>query len=276
MGLVYFSEFDLFENLNYLLELYDCWENSFKSLKSFLNIDCKSFCSKCCNTNIKNIQSTIFEMLPAAIFFYKIIFELNDKNNKYNNDLSIENFLSKKISTNKKITANNTISFNEIKNSEHSKIFQKDKIINNVYSLLFENKIFTKCVFYTKSNEDWGCSIYEFRPAICRLFGFSLKRNKKNNLIFSPCKELKEEGYKKSIFEDEDLLLKNLKDQMSSVIGNSFKNLSFQIPIYDRLYFNLLSLNYSYTKEFYDLNTAFKKAFEIVYLKLNFNNKKIS
>lgn len=270
MSLVYFSEFDLFENLNYLLEIYESWEIYFKSLKSFLNIDCKSFCSKCCNTNIKNIQSTIFEMLPAAIFFYKFIFELNNKKNKYNNDCALDNYLSKIIST------NNTISFNEIKNSVHSKIFQKDRIINNVYSLLFKDKIFTKCVFYTKSDEDWGCSIYEFRPAICRLFGFSLKRNKKNNLIFSPCKELKEEGYKKIIFENEDLLLKNLKDQMSPVNGNSFKNPSFQIPIYDRLYFNLLSLNYSYTKELYDLNTAFKKAFEIVYLKLNFNNKKIS
>ena len=51
-----------------------------------------------------------------------------------------------------------------------------------------------KCVLY-RANPGPGtgrCSYYEFRPLICRLFGFAFRRNKLGNLEFAACKVMKE------------------------------------------------------------------------------------
>ncbi|MFN3411946.1 MAG: YkgJ family cysteine cluster protein [Exilispira sp.] len=200
---------DLFENLNLLFEIYKEWEEYFSFLKREFLINCPDFCSFCCNTDVENIQSTIFEMLPSAILFYKLIFE-NGKNKE----------------------------FLEIQKIDIS-------ILNKVKEELFYERYYDKCIFYREDiKNDWGCSIYSIRPSICRLFGFSFKKDKRERLIFTPCKKL---GRKIITIQKYE---KNNK-----------------IPIYNNLYFQIFSINLNYSNKFYNINLAFKKAFEIVYLK---------
>lgn len=240
MDLKKILKLDLFENLDYLLNIYEYWEKSFSALKNYFNIDCPSFCSNCCDINVDNIQTTLFEMLPAALLFFKIIFEKPILENSNSTEKPIKDIYSTSIL---------------------NSLFENTDIISNLKQLIFQDKYFSRCVFYNKKRESWGCSIYHFRPAICRLFAYSLKRNKDHSLVFSYCKELKKQGYKKIHFENENLITKKLK---------------FEIPIYDKFYLQVLNLNYLYTKELYNINIAFKKAFELVYLKFYFNNKKTS
>jgi len=71
----------LFENLILLKEIYTKLGNYFKNIREKFNLNCPDFCNQCCDTDIKNIQSTIFEMLPAAILIFEEIFE-NQNNYK--------------------------------------------------------------------------------------------------------------------------------------------------------------------------------------------------
>jgi Fe-S-cluster containining protein len=244
MGLNFFPELDLFENLKYLLDIYKDWDESFVNIKNSLNIDCPAFCSNCCNTSVENIQSTIFEMLVAALIFYKILIEKQDFENK--SSKSFRNFL-----------------FNNFSNFSN----ENSVIISNVKQLLFYDKTFQVCVFYNKNKDNWGCSIYKIRPAICRLFGFSFKKGKNDNLIFSPCKVLQKQGHKRIHISNKDLNNVNLSNIKLS-------NIKIQAPIYDKFYYQILSLNFNYTSEFYNINQAFKKAFELVCLRFKYKDKK--
>jgi len=52
-----------------------------------------------------------------------------------------------------------------------------------------------RCVIYdpAQSRETGGCcSLYEFRPLVCRLFGFAARREKKGGLEFAACKWIKD------------------------------------------------------------------------------------
>jgi Fe-S-cluster containining protein len=52
-----------------------------------------------------------------------------------------------------------------------------------------------RCVIYdpARAREAGGCcSFYEFRPLVCRLFGFAARRDKKGGLEFAACKWLKD------------------------------------------------------------------------------------
>lgn len=51
------------------------------------------------------------------------------------------------------------------------------------------------CVFYCPDPCGAGkgrCSYYEFRPLVCRLFGFASRRNKRGILELTHCKPIKE------------------------------------------------------------------------------------
>ncbi|MFN3411491.1 MAG: hypothetical protein ACK4YF_04975, partial [Exilispira sp.] len=48
-----------------------------------------------------------------------------------------------------------------------------------------------------------------------------------------------------------------------------------KIPIYNNLYFQIFSINLNYSNKFYNINLAFKKAFEIVYLKSKIIKRKV-
>ncbi len=52
-----------------------------------------------------------------------------------------------------------------------------------------------RCVIYdpSETREAEGCcALYEFRPLVCRLFGFAARRDKKGGLEFAACKCLKD------------------------------------------------------------------------------------
>jgi Fe-S-cluster containining protein len=52
-----------------------------------------------------------------------------------------------------------------------------------------------RCVLYLANpgvRETGSCSYYEFRPLVCRLFGFAARRNKFGNLELSTCKIIKQ------------------------------------------------------------------------------------
>ncbi len=52
-----------------------------------------------------------------------------------------------------------------------------------------------KCALYRANPgfpENGWCSYYEFRPLVCRLFGFAFRRNKFGNLEYSACKVIKQ------------------------------------------------------------------------------------
>lgn len=232
--------FENFENLNQLLETYKNWDKIFENFKNKFNINCISYCSRCCDTDIENIQSTIFELLPSAIIFYVVFFE-------------------------KKVIGN------DIKDKDNffSQIVQNKFLIKKVYDFIFNRTLSDRCIFYIKEENKWGCSIYDIRPAICRLFGFSFKKDKKANLIYNPCKELKKIGIKNIVIED-----KNEDKTINKVTDKNINKNSY--PIYDTLYNQILSLNYQYTNEFFSINEAFSKAFDIVYFKFNYNREKAS
>jgi Fe-S-cluster containining protein len=57
------------------------------------------------------------------------------------------------------------------------------------------NQVDFRCVLY-RANAGvpgtGGCPYYEFRPLVCRLFGFAFRRNKFGNLELSTCKIIRE------------------------------------------------------------------------------------
>lgn len=58
-----------------------------------------------------------------------------------------------------------------------------------------EEKVSQRCVIYDPApdpGQPGCCSLYEFRPLVCRLFSFATRRNRKGGLEFVPCKWLKD------------------------------------------------------------------------------------
>lgn len=249
MNMGYFFEDELFENIRHLFEIYKDWDKSFSNIKNLLNIDCPPLCSSCCDTSVENIQATIFEMIPSALIFYKILIEKQDfKDKDLENKYFEDKFFEVKFWENK-------FQYDSLLSIDLPSFFNiNSRIIYNIKQLLFNDKKFSNCIFYNNDKDSWGCSIYNIRPAICRLFGFSFKKGKNDNFIFTPCKVLKKTNYKRIKIE----------------------NNNRQIPIYDKFYYQILSLNFSYTKQFFNINLAFKKAFEVVYFKFKYNNEKVS
>ena len=50
------------------------------------------------------------------------------------------------------------------------------------------------CIFYNKDNSVCGsgcCSMYHFRPLLCRLFGFSVRKNKHGQMEFFTCARIR-------------------------------------------------------------------------------------
>jgi len=53
-----------------------------------------------------------------------------------------------------------------------------------------------QCVFYRSETRRSGagcCAVYQWRPLICRLFGFSFRKDKNGNPVFITCKTLKQQ-----------------------------------------------------------------------------------
>ena len=80
---------------------------------------------------------------------------------------------------------------------------------------LLEDADHKQCVFYKPDPLIEGkghCGIYAYRPLICRLYGFSANRDKKQSPIFVGCPMIRE------AFPKEYGAAENLSDQKSEVV----------------------------------------------------------
>jgi uncharacterized protein len=96
-------------------------------------------------------------------------------------------------------------------------------------------------------NGQGQCSSYPYRGLICRLFGFSARRNKYGTTELVTCNIIKTEqevAYNKALA--------------------SVSKQEMQIPMIHQYYTRLNSIDANLTRDFYPINTAIKKAIEEV------------
>ncbi len=90
------------------------------------------------------------------------------------------------------------------------------------------------------------CSSYQDRGLICRLFGFSARRNKYGGRELMSCQVIKTE-------QPTEFLLA----QAAVIAGN-------QVPLMRDHYMKLHGIDWELSEKFYPINTAIKKAIETV------------
>lgn len=141
------------------------------------------------------------------------------------------------------------------------------------YSLYKQNKLFTyldrmenmpredRCILYNPLQtlqEPGGCSHYEHRGLICRLFGFSAFVNKSGVKHIVTCSTMKE--LYRDRFEEVSLNIQSKLD----------------IPIMREFYLKLYSIDNNLSMKHYPINTAIKKAVEYVANYYIYRTKRVS
>lgn len=105
----------------------------------------------------------------------------------------------------------------------------------------------TCIVFQQGHQKDAGfCTSYQYRGLICRLFGFSARKNKHGENEFTTCKKIKEKEPQK--FIDAYLKVKN----------------GTKAPIMGQYYLRLIKVDLEAAHKFYPVNIAIQKAIEMV------------
>ena len=99
-----------------------------------------------------------------------------------------------------------------------------------------------------------GCSHYNYRGLICRLFGFSANTNKQGQPVLATCHPLKTKYPEKT----SDPAISRLAPQMSKY--------------YSRLY----ALDFKLSVTYYPINEAIRKAIESVIFYFSLKGKKVS
>lgn len=104
------------------------------------------------------------------------------------------------------------------------------------------------CVLLAQSRLDPGtgrCTVYKFRPLICRLFGFSGMLDKYGKSQYVTCQVIKQRY--RTIYE-------MIKDNPEE----------FSVPVMKNYYMMLFSIDIDMAQRYYPINTAFRKALETV------------
>ena len=104
------------------------------------------------------------------------------------------------------------------------------------------------CILFQEGHQkDAGfCTMYPHRGLICRLFGFSARKNKYGEPEFSTCKKIKETQPEKYI--DAYLKVKN----------------GVNVPFMGQYYLRMLKVDFKEAQNFYPVNIAIQKAIELV------------
>lgn len=102
------------------------------------------------------------------------------------------------------------------------------------------------------------CSEYKYRGLICRLFGFSAFINKMGEPQLSTCKKIKEAMPSQFIKAEE------------------FIRSGKKVPVMRNYYFTLMAIDRDLAEKRYPVNTAIKKALEIVCAYYSYRGKRIS
>jgi len=110
-----------------------------------------------------------------------------------------------------------------------------------------------KCLLYQANPGFPGtgrCSYYEFRPLLCRLFGFAFRRNKFGNLELSTCKVIKE---------------RTPEAVHRAEIGISEGE---DVPVYQESFMRIASMDSGIGYRRLPINLALKEALEHLYWKI--------
>jgi len=113
------------------------------------------------------------------------------------------------------------------------------------------------CVLYRSEplTDSGRCSYYAYRPLVCRLFGFSARKNKRGHLEFCACKNIKE--------KDADAVRK-----AEALIASYF-----DIPVYQDMYMQVASVHPGIGFQRLPINLAIKQAIAYLCWKTQENTK---
>ncbi len=116
-----------------------------------------------------------------------------------------------------------------------------------------ENKTDEICVFYNPFSGQGFCSNYVNRGLICRLFGFAVKTNKRNEKVLTTCKHIK------SLIQPE-----KLKSNISHA------------PEMSSYYMQLYCIDPCLATLHLPINSSIQKAVEIVSMHFQYKKKKMA
>ncbi|MDK2952161.1 MAG: uncharacterized protein PWQ77_1826 [Kosmotogales bacterium] len=179
--------------LDSLFEIYSELDLKIENIINVSGLNCLPTCRYCCTTHSKNIEASLFEMLPLSIRLWQFG--------------EAESWLKKA-----------TLSDGDSK------------------CILLEEDVSVK--------PEGGCKFYSYRPLLCRLFGFSGKKDKNDKTQFSSCK-----------------LVKKMNPQFEIAVKRYIDS-GNTIPVYSEFSQKVAGLNPYLADKKYPINIAFKKALE--------------
>ena len=103
------------------------------------------------------------------------------------------------------------------------------------------------CIFARLSEGAWGCRIYPVRGLICRLFGFSATSDKNGRPLFAACR-----------------VLRQARPEMMQQVGQYLER-GGKMPVIASCYRRLSAIDPVLGQELMPINSAIKKALEIIY-----------
>jgi Fe-S-cluster containining protein len=130
----------------------------------------------------------------------------------------------------------------------------------NEYNRLIEKKHENLCFILsdkTIENSTGFCSLYKYRPLICRLFGFSAITDKYENVVLSTCKIIKDK----------------CSYQYSKVVNDVKK---YNIPLNTNYYYQLSLIDIDLCTQFYPINQAIIKSLETVLSYYSYRKKPVN
>ena len=116
------------------------------------------------------------------------------------------------------------------------------------FDSMMENSV---CIFCNPFLAAGGCSLYEHRGLICRLFGFGIKFDKNNQPQFISCKKIK-----------------------SAITGEELAKHISKAPVNSAYYMRLYGIDPKLAVTYYPINEAIRKAVELVLFHNQFRRKR--
>lgn len=116
------------------------------------------------------------------------------------------------------------------------------------FDTMQENSV---CIFCNPFHTAGGCTIYEHRGLICRLFGFGAKLGKNDHLQLISCKKIK-----------------------STITGEELAKHIGKAPVNSAYYMRLYGIDPKLSVTYYPINQAIRKAIELVLFHNQFRRRR--
>ena len=172
------SSLDRFDQkINQINEVYHDLDHAIEQFQSRSGLSCKAKCGRCCENPY--IDVTVLEMLPLV----RALFD-NKEVDQYWTKASAAEFIGLFQSKGSEDGQYNDLSS-----------LEKRPYTNYLQSFNGAKVNKGRCVFYQPDDRIEGngrCGVYPFRPLVCRLFGFSGKKDKTGKLKLVTCPIIKE------------------------------------------------------------------------------------